>query len=302
MEMNALLLREIINDALSLSALKQYDIQGNSHAIRISGINTTRNGLLLLQDNDILKDNVEALLSNSIFSQTNDEVVISKNDGISILGSLSLFKLRLESILALLNRTIKPQPPESINIKLPPNVKDFNDLANVSNLLHTAITQVIYLPEISGEEKILSVENGSIWFNVFVGAGAVTVITGLVWSAAVVYKKVLEARLMEEQLRSLKIKNSTSEDIQKALKEELDMVIQAEANFVASENFKENEPENIERIKNSIKIFSELIQKGAEIHPAIVAPEEVKNLFPNYKNILGLESKIKKLPQGDTAA
>ena len=72
-------------------------------------------------------------------------------------------------------------------------------------------------------------------------------------------------------------------------------MIQAEAEHIQSEHFKNNAPENLKRIKNSISIFAELIGKGAEIQPALVAPENVANLFPDPTNLIGLESKIKKI-------
>lgn len=68
-----------------------------------------------------------------------------------------------------------------------------------------------------------------------------------------------------------------------------------EAVHISSEHFHENTPENIERIKNSITTFADLIGKGAEIHPALVAPENVSNLFPDPTKLIGVESKIKRL-------
>jgi hypothetical protein len=100
---------------------------------------------------------------------------------------------------------------------------------------------------------------------------------------------------LQQQLTALKVKNESLQDIIKLQKAETNSVIVAEAEFIASENFKENSQENIERIKNSILTLAELINKGAEVQPALVAPEEVSNLFPDTKNLIGLESRIKKL-------
>lgn len=193
-----------------------------------------------------------------------------------------------------MDETTPAENSNSINIKLPP-VKDFDDLANVSKEFHLALTQVLYIDEINGETKIESVDNGSIWINVLVGAAGLAVVASLVWSAAVVYKKILEGKLLAEQVRSLKIKNDSLEDILKAQKEATSALIQAEAEHIQSEHFQEKIPENLERIKNSIKLFADIIDRGAEIHPAIVAPEQVSNLFPDMKNVVGIESKIKKL-------
>ena len=103
---------------------------------------------------------------------------------------------------------------------------------------------------------------------------------------------------MHEQVKALKVKNESIEDILKAQKAQTALMIQAEAEHIQSEYFKRNSPENIERIKNSIATFAELIAKGAEVHPAIVASEDVSNLFPDTSKILGLESKIKRLTGG----
>lgn len=101
--------------------------------------------------------------------------------------------------------------------------------------------------------------------------------------------------LLAQQIRGLKVKNDSLEDILKAQKAETEIMIQAEADHISSEHFRENTPENIIRIKNSIATFAELIGKGAEIHPALIAPEDVSNLFPNPGKMINLESKIKRL-------
>lgn len=121
------------------------------------------------------------------------------------------------------------------------------------------------------------------------------IIASLVWSAVVIRKKILEGDLMKEHVRSLKVKNESMEDILRGQKAQTDTMIQAEAEHVFSEHFKENAPENIERIKNSITTFADLIGKGAEIHPALVAPEAVSDLFPDPTKSINIESKIKKL-------
>lgn len=70
-------------------------------------------------------------------------------------------------------------------------------------------SQAIFNDEIRGESKIVSVENGSIWFNVLVGPAAVGVIASLAWSGAVIYRKILEGRLLEQQVHGLKVKNDS---------------------------------------------------------------------------------------------
>jgi len=53
--------------------------------------------------------------------------------------------------------------------------------------------------------------------------------------------------------------------------------------------------EEIKRIENSIRIFSDLIDKGTEIHGSLMASEEVENLFPNFKKLGEIVSRAKML-------
>lgn len=237
---------------------------------------------------------VDSLIKSAIYTTANDQMTIQAQEGKDIVSNLTLLKTLSTNFLNALLTTVPEEDINSINIKLPP-VNDFDELSKVSREIHLGLTQVIYNDEINGQTKIVSVENGSIWLNVFVGASAVTVIASLVWASAVIFKKILEGKLLAEQVRGLKVKNDSLEDILKAQKEETNLMIQAEAENISSEHFRENTPENIERIKNSITIFADLIGKGAEIHPALVAPENVSNLFPDPTKLVGLESKIKRI-------
>jgi len=239
----------------------------------------------------------DTLLDSAIFTTSNDTIRIQASENSIILSQLKLLNNLVENFLEALKTSVPEETVDSINIKLPP-INDFDELSKVSREIHLGLTQVIFNEEINGQTRIISVENGSIWLNVLVGATAVTVIASLVWSAAVIHKKILEGKLLEEQIRGLTVKNESLEDILKAQKAQTELMIQAEAEHVNSEHFQINAPENIEKIKNSITIFAELIGKGAEIKPALVAPENVSNLFPDPTKLLGLESKIKRLGNG----
>ena len=73
------------------------------------------------------------------------------------------------------------------------------------------------------------------------------------------------------------------------------MWIDTETDSVENENFKSTAPERTERLKYAIKTFSELFQNGAEVHPALCAPEQANSVFPEMKNQLGIERRTKLL-------
>jgi hypothetical protein len=266
----------------------------NGTLYEISNLKELRAVISDLGSLNLFESITQTLMNSAIFTTSNDLIRVQPAENTIIVVQLNLLKSLIENFTEVLKNTVPEETVDSINIKLP-TINDFDELSKVSREIHIGLTQVIFNEEIEGQTRIISVENGSIWLNVLVGTTAVTVIASLVWSAAVIYKKIKEGQLLEEQVRGLKVKNESLEDILKAQKAETSLMLQAEAEHVNSEHFKINAPENIEKIKNSISIFAELIGKGAEIHPALVAPENVSNLFPDPTKLIGLESKIKRL-------
>lgn len=270
------------------------ELVSNNTLYQISNLKELRIIISTLDSMNLFENITTVLMNSVIFTTSNDAIRVQSNEKTIITGQLELLKSLIENFTEVLKSTVPEESIDSINIKLP-TINDFDELSKVSREIHLGLTQVIFNEEVNGQTKIISVENGSIWLNVLVGTTAVTVIASLVWSAAVIYKKIQEGKLLEEQVIGLKVKNESLEDILKAQKAETNLMIQAEAEHLNSEHFKVNAPENIEKIKNSITIFAELIGKGAEIHPALVAPESVSNLFPDPTKLIGLESKIKRL-------
>lgn len=267
---------------------------GKEAKIEIAGLSRLRKVVTDISTLNLFDSIANSLKDSVIFTTANDTMQIQIGEANTILANLDLLKTLSSNFLNVLFKTVSEEQADSINIKLPP-VNDFDELSKVSREIHLGLSQVIFNDEINGQTKIVSVENGSIWLNVLVGTTAVTVIASLVWASAVIYKKILEGKLLAEQVRGLKVKNDSLEDILAAQKKETEMMIQAEAEHINSEHFAEGSPENIERIKNSITTFADLIGRGAEIHPALVAPENVSNLFPDPTKLIGVESKIKRI-------
>lgn len=266
----------------------------NGTLFDLSGLKNIRTVINDLSSIGLFEDVTTKLKNSAIFTSADDTMRIQHTETRSIESDLNLLKTLTSNFLNVLFKTVPEEDLNSINIKLP-EISDFDELSKVSRELHLGLTQVILNDEIKGQTKIVSVENGSIWLNVFVGSTAVSVIASLVWSSAVIYKKIQEGKLLEQQVRGLKVKNDSLEDILKAQKAETNLMIKAEAEHISSEHFKENLPENIGRIKNSITTFADLIGRGAEVHPALVAPENVSNLFPDPTKLINIESKIKKI-------
>lgn len=293
MEISLKLIKEKLQSISNKLVWEIHQIQGSS-SFEMHGLINIREVLNVIDSLNLFSFIVHELKTSIIYTTAADDMRAQSTEALKVERDLNLLKELIINFLSMLKKTVPEESTDSINIKLPV-INDFDELSKVSRDIHLGLTQVIVNDDVNGQTKIVSVENGSIWLNVLVGATAVNVIASLVWSASVIYKKIQEGRLLEQQIRALKVKTDSLEDILKAQKAETQLMIQAEAEFINSEHFTENVPENIERIKNSITIFSDLIAKGAEIHPALVAPEKVANLFPDPTKMINIESKIKKL-------
>jgi hypothetical protein len=242
---------------------------------------------------------LNSLSQSIIFRTTNNQIGIPAEEWQNILNVLNPFVTKLRGLKQYLGAFLARQDTNSVFVKAPP-LTQFSDVIIFEGQLKTALSQIIYHPKVQARLELKSWESGSpLWLELALGTqAAVNIVGAAAWAGAVVYKKIQEGRLHQEYVRGLKLRNDSLEAILEAEKRMLNDIINAEAENIALSNYDgDNSQETIERVKLTIKEFAEMIEKGAEIHPALQAPEEVKNLFPNFKNLLATESKIKQLAE-----
>jgi hypothetical protein len=90
----------------------------------------------------------------------------------------------------------------------------------------------------------------------------------------------------------IKIKNESLEDLKDQQEVLISNLIDSEARYLEGQSFGKHDNDRLERIKNTIRVFSTLIRRGAEVQPSLMAPESVQNLFPDFSKPLSIESKI----------
>jgi hypothetical protein len=275
----------------------EYKENPNNAVILFTKLTGFRKAVNKLETTGLLAKEVKELYSSVIFTTNRNNVSLNTKEARELISKID----NLYNLVSSLDSTFKEIGGEvndnSISIKLP-EVTDFEDLSKFSSDFHKILNQSIVNDEINGQVRIDSVENGSIWLDVYLGSSAaVTLIGSLTWSAAVIFKKLKEGQLIEQHVRSLEIKNDSLKEIQEKQKQVLDLMIDAEAKSLYDENFNGDNNEQIGRLKLSVKMLSSLIEKGAEIHPALNQPEKVINLFPDMKNLNSIESRIKKLEE-----
>ena len=244
---------------------------------------------------------VKALKNSVLYSTSQDSLTVDHKKITQTYGIANYVVQAGESLYRALGSILEIEAENSIGVKLP-EPSDFKDLIKSMETIEKVLSQVVHHQDIGGSITINRWDSGSYWVELILGTqAAVTLVAGIAWSSAVVYKKLQEAKIFEEHAKSLKIKNESLEDITKQQKELTSLLIAQESKAIQIKNFKnEDDNEVLERIKHSVKTFAELIQSGAEVHPALSAPESVENLFPNFKKLETISSRIKQIEDQHT--
>lgn len=294
--MRLILLREAISIAYNTFDYKSYNSNGSYY---IEQVNKAKSGILKLLSVDFFNEQ-DLILLDPIINSTG--IKISYTDGTLWEKTTGLLK-GISYTLRLLNdwfSKFMPQeqdPDNIINIKLP-QIQEFKDLENISKKLSGPFSIILREVE-GGQVEIKQFDHGSFWIVVGVGSiSAVTLVGAIAWSAAVIAKKWNELNISIEVARTAKLKNDAIEELVKYQRNTINELAQQEAAFIANKCFSEEDSEKNARLREALKDVSELLVKGVEIQPALCAPESVSNLFPNYKTLPFIESKISKLTQG----
>lgn len=288
------LLEEVTTD-LQIVSTKSTDTLTGYSTLKISKLKQLRKGIYKLEKANLFESETQKIKESILFTTSNDSVTITGNEGEELFNEIVIIGYIVKSTAEILKSNQKEEDNNSISIKFP-DLQDFEDLSYFSTEINKILKQSIVNDEINGSVKINNVENGSIWFDVYLGStAAVSLVGGLTWAAAVIFKKIQEGRIIQQHVESLGIKNESLKEIKEKQKEALELLIEGETKNLYNENFKKENNEQFQRLKYCVKMLSELIEKGAEIHPALNQPENVKNLYPKNNELEKIESKIRKI-------
>ena len=208
------------------------------------------------------------------------------------------FVQQVEGIYALSKARVGQQAKTSIFVKLPPS-DSLTKIAAFLSRLDKALGQLVYHPKVNGTVSIRSWETGSLWVEIMLGTGSVVaVVAAASWAAAIIRKKIIEGNALMEHVRLLKMNNDARQQVVDAQAVLINDALEIEAkNMIDQYLDSDPDPETLPRVVRVIREFSDMIGEGAEIHPALAAPEEVKNLFPPLASLLTLQSKVPELAQ-----
>lgn len=236
-----------------------------------------------------------------IISSKEEEKGFNFSEGRKIENAAETLLESVKGILSLLEAQIVDTVEENtIDVKFI-KIDDLDELEKVAGLLKRSFAIPAY--ELDGKITVENLEKGSIWIILGVISASsilMKMCANLIWAAVVVNNRYEETKITQEHVRTIKLKNDLIEAIVEHQKQHLDSFKESEATAIANEFIPNPTPEKIQQLKMSIESISLLIDKGAQFYPSIKAPEEVKQLFPDFNIKKLIESKTKLLDEGDT--
>ena len=217
----------------------------------------------------------------------------------TLLGLAQRIDIYIEAIVGVIASSGAGAADENeVSIKLPTANQLSNVVESLSRIDKILSQAMSILPE-SPPISVRRWENGSLWIDMLVGsASGVVLIGGIAWAAACAFKKYQEGRLLEKMSESLGMKNEVLGVLRDGVDRAVNEIIDAEAKRLDEKHSKaKGEVETIGRLQFCIRELYEMVRAGTEVHPSLLAPEDVKNVFPNMEEVLGLPSTQKLLTQ-----
>ncbi len=286
----------ILKKSIDLLTLKTNTIQSAAGTrIKINDVNKLNEAITSLEDFSYLKKEVEVIKNYNILNTLNTDAITMNSDTFNVFNrDVNNLKNKINSNLLILESNFVYTEKNTLCIKLVEH-DSLKDLAAELETIDKIIMQVLTHKDINTNYKFSSFDIGSSWVYIILGSElALNLLAGLVWAACVIRKKWKEGSILEETIKGMKVKNESLEDIRKAKKKLEDELISKEAdNLLSTFDLDNTNNEYKNRLIYSITELAKLINDGVQVHPSLMAPEESKNLFPDYKNLDFIESKTK---------
>ncbi|MDN5114976.1 hypothetical protein [Aliarcobacter butzleri] len=244
-------------------------------------------------------EEIEELKHSSIYSTTQNYLKIYDDKERKMVYTLSKYILDSLISLRLVFSKILPSPNENeLSIKLP-STNNLENLLKDMNKIEKQLSIIVNDKEVNTFITLSKWEYGSYWLDIAIGTSfAISLIGSISWSAAYISSLIKKDR--EHTLYLQKIEA----DVQmlNAVKEKqllyLDKLYEIEVLHIQENHF--NNVENNERnkkIKDTIKLFADIIQRGGEFQPSLISPKEIKDSYPDFKNIEHIPSKVLQIPE-----
>lgn len=282
-----------LRDKLRAGQLEKLHKESFHASGTITNLQTLRSRLTDLEGIPGFEEDEQYFRSVPALNSPRNQLAIRQDEWNELNERVARYATRLQGLDLFVSAKVGEQKADDIFVKLPP-VRTLREAAEFQLQLVKVLEQLAYFEGLNGKVEIRSWEPGSLWLEIDLGnAQVVSLVGSACWAAAVIYKKIQEGKTFSEYARGLSIKNDQLEVFAKAQDDLVGALLDGECKALADTYLNGGTPEQLERLRVSVKTLAEMIHRGAEIHPAITAGMGQKAKFPDFARLPLLESQIK---------
>lgn len=282
-------LREIEKElGAAIGKLKFQTTQMSGQNVKISGFHRVIDAATTISQTGVLTSESKTILGfEEISKHIHNEIVIPNQISNEFANAVNLLRQRAELVREVLQSILPAETPDQIAVGLPDD-KDLDTVAKDLGEVQVALGQAVINPYVGGQIRLLSFDRGSNWIELALGAPlAVATVGRLLHLILDVASRRIDLDTKREFLRNLRVQNELVEAAERQFEAELDSYSTDGIEGIASAV--EADPSDQEyrtRLKVSMKMLADLVQRGLQIQPALVAPTEIQSTFPNPKELL----------------
>lgn len=244
---------------------------------------------------DLNKLEIEEIISQHPLGSN---IAFSTEEFKKINSDISLVNTKLPIFYPILKSIVEPQEQQIINIKLPDDFDNLEDLTKFNGRIEKLFKSF----QVDGEFKFKGFDKGTSWYEILiVGSLTYPYFIGCLKIAQEYFKTKTEFFTSREAQISYEIIKQKSKDIGKEEYEEawFHAFIKREVEILVKENIKELNGETQQSLQNKLVVATTLLVKelgeGTEFHlslnPPEYATEQAGQLVIDYKKIQDLKPK-----------
>lgn len=246
---------------------------------------------------DFYEEQVVFLEKGEMFSSTQDSLKIYEQSVYTELRATAFYILDSLDALNKVLISLIPQSSENDFLIKFPKPDNFEFLLKDMNKIQKQLSILVNDESINSSYQIQNWEYGSFWINVAFGTVVtVKIIASVTWASAYIASQIQKYEEHSLYLKQISTKTEMLQELQETHSIYLKQLIDSEVSHINEKHFENTENnERDKKIKDTIVLFSDIISRGGEFQPSLIAPKEIKESFPNFDLLENISSKVEQI-------
>lgn len=276
---------------------------GSNNTIQVNNLNEINTKLMQLDELGVFSSSIKKLEETvpDLFNYRGGTLNTSKTEFNNYQKIIREINIEISAVLTAIKMAIPEQDKYSISIKLPP----YNNLKKVGRFIQDieVIFSQVLPSNLRTDIKLNNFDSGSNWIEVIVNNEQAMLFLGSFVEVTLLFVKCKYINLVSTKSELEKSNKITGDDQSQASKV-IDALIKESASiqveeFLKDKDISDDRISDVLEYKQTLNLqmieLAKYLVQGAEIHPALNAPEEVKKEFPNADETRSLANEIKTL-------